>query len=196
VGGRPWLIWVWTRTAERNVSTLNPRIVYVYGASYGSTGPSCHRPAMHPIPGAICGGALYQAGREMPPPPDRPMSYQELRAASSSLFQANEGNPDSSAALGVATAILLGLYHREKTGRGQYLETSMIGTCLYANADDAIQYQGKPPRLLPDGQLNGLHALYRFYRAREGWVFLACVLVVAMLFQMKRKSECRSVPCP
>ncbi|MEE9285944.1 MAG: CoA transferase [Dehalococcoidia bacterium] len=154
---------------------LNPRLVYLYGGSYGSTGPYSHRPAMHPIPGAICGGALYQAGREMPPPPDQAMSYRELRQASSILFQANEGNPDVSSALGVGTALLLGLYNQQRTGQGQYMETTMLNTCLYAEADDYIQYEGKPDRLLSDGQLNGLHALYRFYKASEGWVFLACV---------------------
>ena len=157
------------------VQTINPKIVYLYAGSYGSTGPSSHRPAMHPIPGAACGGALYQAGRGVPPAPDTPMTYAEIRATSSTLFQANEGNPDCSAALGVATAMMLGLYAREKHGVGQYMETTMIGSCLYTNADDFIQFDGKPDRLVPDRELNGLHALYRFYRAREGWVFLACV---------------------
>ena len=157
------------------VYTLNPNIVYLYAGSYGSTGPSSHRAAMHPIPGAVCGGALYQAGRDMPPPPEASMTYEELRATSSSLYLANEGNPDCSSSLAVATALLMGLYAKEKLGRGQYMETTMIGSCLYANADDAIQYEGKPDRILPDGQLNGLHALYRFYKAKEGWAFLACV---------------------
>ncbi len=154
---------------------LNPRLIYLYAGSYGSTGPYAHRPAMHPIPGAVCGGALYQAGREMPPPPGRAMSLPELREASSQLFQANEGNPDVSSALGVGTALLLGLYYQKRTGKGQYMETTMLNTCLYTEADDYILYQGRPPRLLPDGQLNGLHALYRFYKTGAGWVFLACV---------------------
>ncbi len=154
---------------------LNPRLVYLYAGAYGSTGPSSHRPAMHPIPGAICGGALYQAGRGMPPPPGQPLTYEELRETSSTLFRANEGNPDVSSALTVTTAMLMALYTREQTGKGQYLETTMLCSNLYANADDAISYKGKPDRLLPDKGLNGLHALYRFYRAKEGWVFLACV---------------------
>ncbi|MCH7554040.1 MAG: CoA transferase, partial [Chloroflexi bacterium] len=153
---------------------INPRLVYLYAGSYGSTGPMSHRPAMHPIPGAICGGALYQAGQGQPPPPDRVMTYEELRATSSVLFQANEGNPDVSSAIGVGTALMLGLYAREKTGKGQYMETTMIGSCLYAEADDFIQYEGKPERSMPDGHLNGLHALYRFYKASDDWVFLAC----------------------
>ena len=50
---------------------INPKLVYVYAAGYGSTGPYSHRPAMHPIGGAVCGGALAQAGRDVIPPPDK-----------------------------------------------------------------------------------------------------------------------------
>ena len=154
---------------------LNPRLVYLYAGSYGSSGPMAHRAAMHPIPGAICGGAMHQAGRGVPPDPDAPMSYPEIREMSSRLFQANEGNPDVTSALAVAAALSMGLRSRERTGKGQYLETTMIGSCLYAESDDFIQYEGKPERRIPDGDLNGVHALYRSYRAADGWVFLACL---------------------
>ena len=109
------------------------------------------------------------------PDPDTPMSYPELREMSSRLFQANEGNPDVTSALAVAAALSMGLRSRERTGKGQYLETTMVGSCLYAESEDFIQYEGKPERRLPDRDLNGIHALYRSYRAADGWVFLACV---------------------
>ena len=157
------------------LSKINPRLVYLYSGGYGSTGPSSHRPAFHPVPGAICGGALYQAGRGTPPPPETKLAYPEVRRIAGSLFRANEGNPDCTSAVTVATAMLMGLYARERTGKGQYMETSMLCANLYANSDDCLSYEGKPERLLPDPQLNGLHALYRSYRAKEGWVFLACV---------------------
>ena len=156
------------------VKALNPRIIYHYAGAYGSSGPCSHRPAFHPIPGAICGGVRYQVGRETPPPPDATLSYPEMRAVSSTLFRANEGNPDVTSALAVATALLLALHARETTGLGQYVETSMLCSNLYVNSDDCISYAGKPERRYPDPELNGLHALYRFYRAKEGWVFLAC----------------------
>ena len=41
-------------------------------------------------------------------------------------------------------------------------------------SDDFLRYEGKPPRELPDGDLRGLHALYRLYHTAQGWVFLAC----------------------
>lgn len=50
----------------------------------------------------------------------------------------------------------------------------MLGSNAYANADDFFWHEGKPPRLTPDWDGYGLHALYRLYRARDGWIFLAC----------------------
>ena len=37
---------------------LNPRLIYLYGASYGSTGPGAGKPAYHPTAGALNGAAL------------------------------------------------------------------------------------------------------------------------------------------
>lgn len=153
---------------------INPRLIYAYSIGYGSTGPSAQRGAFHVIGGAVTGGALYQAGQGMPPPPDASMDIAELIKTTRSLGSANEGQPDINTGAALVSSILLALYAREKTGQGQYLEVTMLGANAYANADDFIAYPGKPDRLLADPQLNGLHALYRLYRCRQGWVFLAC----------------------
>ena len=50
----------------------------------------------------------------------------------------------------------------------------MIGANATANADDFVDYVGKPDRELPDSEGFGINALYRLYQARSGWVFLAC----------------------
>jgi crotonobetainyl-CoA:carnitine CoA-transferase CaiB-like acyl-CoA transferase len=42
-----------------------------------------------------------------------------------------------------------------------------------AYADDFVRYVGKPSLAVADEENHGLHALYRLYRAGEGWVFLA-----------------------
>lgn len=153
---------------------INPRLIYAYGASYGSSGPHAHRPAMHPIAGAISGGARYQMGQALPPKGDA-LSLEELAEASEDMLRTNQANPDPNSGVALAAAMLLALYARERTGKGQYLETWMLNSNLYANAHDALWYEGKPERLLPDEDFNGLHALYRMYQARTGWVFLACV---------------------
>lgn len=153
---------------------LNPRLIYLYGASYGSTGPCATKPAYHPTAGAVCGGALAQAGAGMPPPPGTALDAKLLARISRHLELANETNPDPSAAVAAATGMLLALYHRERTGEGQALETSMLRSNAYTNSADFIDYKKRPPRRRADPELRGLGALYQLYPARDGWVFLAC----------------------
>ena len=73
-----------------------------------------------------------------------------------------------------AVGLMLGLYARARTGRAQYVESTMIAANAYANAGDFFSHEGKPPRAVPDPDGFGPGALYRLYRARGGWVFLAC----------------------
>ncbi len=153
---------------------INPRLIYFYLGAYGSTGPHSHRSGFHPMAGAVAGGPRFQLGKRLPPPPEQPMTLDEIDSVSSSMRVANEVNPDPSTALGCAAAALMALHARQRTGRGQYIETSMICCNLYANADDALSYDGKPERMLADTDYNGLHALYRMYQGKEGWIFLAC----------------------
>ena len=153
---------------------INPGLVYLYGAGYGSKGPYSRRSVMHPIPGAVAGGALFQAGLGTPPPPDTDLTYEETRSIAKALSVSNEANPDVSASMVVAVSLLMALYVKKKTGKGQYVEPTMVGTGLFVNSDDYIQFTGKPSRLLPDPDLFGIHALYRMYQSDEGWIFLAC----------------------
>jgi crotonobetainyl-CoA:carnitine CoA-transferase CaiB-like acyl-CoA transferase len=153
---------------------INPRLVYVYAAGYGSTGPHSHRPSMHPVPGAVCGGALAQLGRDILPPSEEHMTVDEINEVSWRLGRANDGTADQNSTMAVSVAMLLGLYAREKTGNPQYLESTLLGGNAYANAEDFFWHEGKAPRLIPDSDGYGLHALYRLYQAQTGWVFLAC----------------------
>ena len=156
------------------LSKINPNLVYLYAGGYGSTGPYSHRPSMAPIAGAVSGGGVAQMGRDSFPPPDQPMSIDDIAAVSKQLKRANDGTADHTTAMVNAVGLVLGLYARERTGRAQYVESTMIAANAYLNADDFYWNEGKQPRPLPDRDGYGLHALYRLYRARTGWVFLAC----------------------
>ena len=158
------------------VRELNPAIIYMYVAGYGSTGPYSHRPAMHPIGGAVSGGAVAQAGRGGPPPPDTPLTMEEIKEISRRLGRAQDVNPDPNTSMAASAAMVLSLYARQRFGVAQYVEATMLGANAYANADDFFDYQGKPERAVPDAGGFGLNALYRLYQAQEGWIFLACPL--------------------
>lgn len=137
------------------VRALNDRIVHVYAASFGSSGPDAHRPAFDAVISAMAGGEVLQAGHGNPP--------QQRQTT------------DHSALLGVAVGILLGLRARDASGKSQRVETTMLAAAAYLFSDDFIAYDGKPDRQVPDTGQHGLGALYRLYRtAADGWIFLAC----------------------
>ncbi|MEX1009004.1 MAG: CoA transferase [Acidimicrobiia bacterium] len=159
---------------EPTVRALNPRLVYLYAGAYGADGPYSALPAYHPSAGAMCGNAVLQAGTGMPPGPDAELSDEETKQVSLHLSSANEGNPDPNAAMAVATAILLALVARVRHGEGQSIQTTMLSANAYAMSDDWIRYAGKPDRIEPDAELNGVGPTYRLYETADGWVFFAC----------------------
>lgn len=166
---------------------VNPNLVYLYAGGYGSTGPYSHRPSMAPIAGAVSGGGVAQMGRDTFPPSDQYMTIDEIAAVSKQLKRANDGTADHNTAMVNAVGLVLGLYARERTGQAQYVESTMIAANAYANIDDFYWHEGKQPRPLPDSEGYGLHALYRLYQAKSGWVFLACP------FEDEWQSLCRTI---
>ena len=155
------------------VSRLNPDVVYLNAPGYGVDGPCARRPAFAPTIGAGSGLARFNAGASIPSGPD--LTMQEVRKASLRLQTAGQSpaHADGCAALSVATAVLLGLVARQRTGQGQEMLTSMLCSAAYALSEECVEYADKPPRAAVDEELLGLGALFRLYRAAEGWVFLA-----------------------
>ena len=179
-----------TGIGYEQLAKLNPNLVYLYAGGYGSTGPYSHRPSMAPIAGAVSGGGVAQMGRDSFPPQERQMTVDEIIAVSTQLKRANDGTADHNTAMVNAVGLVLGLYARERTGKGQYVESTMIAANAYANADDFYWHQDKPPRRLPDRDGYGLDALYRLYPAKSGWVFLACP------FEEEWEAFCRTIKRP
>jgi crotonobetainyl-CoA:carnitine CoA-transferase CaiB-like acyl-CoA transferase len=132
---------------------FKPDLVYVYAGSYGSSGPDSLRAAFNPTMGAFSGNSVFQSGEGNTPKGDQ--------------------SPDPIAGSGVATGMMLGLAARLLTGKGQYIETSMMNSNVYCNSDDAFDYAGKPDRRVPGKDQLGLEATYRLYETAGGWVFLA-----------------------
>ena len=165
---------------------INPRMIHVWMGTYGEHGPHARRPGAHPIPGAIMGGAMRQMGRGMPPPPGQAMDVEETVEATRWAMKSNWG-PDQNTSPVVATAVMLGLRARDLTGRGQPVQVTMLNANAWTNADEYYDHANRPPIAMPDADIHGLHALYRLYRCREGWVFLGC------LFQDEWEIFCRTV---
>jgi crotonobetainyl-CoA:carnitine CoA-transferase CaiB-like acyl-CoA transferase len=150
---------------------VQPDIVWVSVSGYGPDGPSALRPAAHPIPGAVCGGALMQVGEGWPSSDVE--TIDGLREASRQFFRANEANPDPNTSVAAASATMLALHARHRTGEGQQVFVSMLCANGYANSDDFLSYEGKPERPRIDAGLFGTGPLRRLYQARDGWVCLS-----------------------
>ncbi len=136
------------------IKKINPRLVYLFAASYGTKGPQATQPAFHPTVSAIAGAGVRMSGAGNPP------------------MDSMQGDPD--AAICAATALMLGLQARERTGEGQYMETRMIASGSYGTSDWFMDYEGMPEEPLPDAAQTGYHALQRLYQSADGWVMLEC----------------------
>ncbi|HVM67540.1 MAG TPA: CoA transferase, partial [Acidimicrobiales bacterium] len=150
---------------------LNPRLLYVHAAGYGSDGPYARR-ALYAQPAQTVAGSFgSQVGYWADPARNIGMSVVEVQVVvQPRLNQVVDG--DSNAALALLAALVLGIYHQRRTGEGQLLQTSMIGGNAWAYSDDFNSYAGKPPMPLCDSEYYGTSALERVYPAAEGWVCL------------------------
>jgi crotonobetainyl-CoA:carnitine CoA-transferase CaiB-like acyl-CoA transferase len=86
------------------------------------------------------------------------------------------GMGDTGNAFLSVVAVLQALYHRERTGRGQEVSTSILNACLLNTSYAWVSADGAaaPWRRIDARQL-GLSALYRLYETAEGWLCLAAV---------------------
>ena len=84
---------------------------------------------------------------------------------------------DTGNALLAAIAITAAVYHRDKTGEGQEVSTSIVNAGLLHTSYAWIHADGRPGDWDHiDGDQYGLSPFYRMYQAADGlWVFLAAV---------------------
>jgi crotonobetainyl-CoA:carnitine CoA-transferase CaiB-like acyl-CoA transferase len=154
---------------------LNPALIYLNAASYGDSGPDAGKPMFFATAAAMGGNQLRQVGESHPMEGAEGLPIDDLKQEAWRLLKAAEGNADPIAAVAAATAVLVALRHRDRTGEGQSVLTTMIGSNMYANSDEAIVYDGKPDAPAVDADLLGFGPAYRLYEAAEGWVMLSCV---------------------
>jgi crotonobetainyl-CoA:carnitine CoA-transferase CaiB-like acyl-CoA transferase len=134
---------------HERLCALNPRLIYCSVTAFGSTGPYVDRPGFDPLLQAL-GGLMTLQGFGGPP--------QYLRTAPTDYY---------TAAL-AAQAVLAALFVRERTGRGQRIETSLLRGVLALQAGIALDYPSKPT-LIRD------NPTYRLYKGSDGqWFFVAC----------------------
>lgn len=127
---------------------LNPRLIYSSVTAFGSDGPYRDRPGFDPLLQAM-GGVMTLQGFGGPP--------QYVRIATTDYY---------CAAL-ACQMVLAALFARERTGKGQRVQTSLLQAVLALQSGNVVDYPGREVvyRDTPT---------YRLYQAGDGrWFFLA-----------------------
>jgi crotonobetainyl-CoA:carnitine CoA-transferase CaiB-like acyl-CoA transferase len=139
---------------------VKPDILYCNTFMYGATGPLAHLGGLDPLGQAACGIEWEQGPVETG---NRPMWYRY-------------GHGDVASAMPSVTALLIALYHRNRTGEGQAMWSSIFHGSMLYTADSWLGPDGTPSaRPTLDAEQLGTDALYRLYETQDGWLQLAAV---------------------
>ena len=139
------------------VSARNSRLVYASISGFGHTGPWADRPGFDLIAQGMS-GVMSVTGRPDETPVKCGIPVSDLGAG---LFAAN----------GIQAALLA----REKTGRGQHVETSLFEAALGLSVWEATEFwaTGESPR--PLGSAHRLSAPYQAFHASDGFLTIAAL---------------------
>jgi crotonobetainyl-CoA:carnitine CoA-transferase CaiB-like acyl-CoA transferase len=134
---------------------MNPRLIYCAISGFGQTGPDADKPAYDQIIQGLSGEMAVNGDERLNP----------LRA----------GFPvcDTVGGLNAAFAIMGALYHRERTGRGQFIDVAMLDSIMPLLGWVAANWLigGKPPQLL--GNDNMTAAPSGTFRTCDGFINIA-----------------------
>jgi crotonobetainyl-CoA:carnitine CoA-transferase CaiB-like acyl-CoA transferase len=136
--------------------TINPDLVTLETTAYGPSGPKALSPGFDMVMQA-CSGLQYRAGG----------------IDNSPLCSRTPLVDFATGALG-ATAILIGIYDRIKTGRACEAETNLLNTALHMMSELLLLPDGtiKGARTL-DHSRTGFHPAESLYQTADGWIAIA-----------------------
>jgi crotonobetainyl-CoA:carnitine CoA-transferase CaiB-like acyl-CoA transferase len=157
---------------EAALKAVHPDLVYLNAPGYGTDGPYAGRPAYAPSMGAAGGLVLTDVVSS----PDGAWSLAEVKKTAVRLLAGSavaEVQADGVSALAVATGMLLGLLAARRGRPLSNMTTTMIASASHILTDWNVDYAGRPASPAVDPGGHGFSALYRMYRAADGWVFLA-----------------------
>ncbi|MFC2013800.1 CaiB/BaiF CoA transferase family protein [Chloroflexota bacterium] len=139
------------------ISKRNPKIVYLSITGYGHKGPSRDAPAMDETAYWARSGIMSLLGEPDTPPP-------ALRGAMGDL-------PTGMFAAG---GVALALYNRERTGEGQEIEVSLLGSGIWTAGFDlqtVLYYEYDYPR---ESRKEKLNPLYNSYGTKDNrWIMFS-----------------------
>ncbi|MGD0290558.1 MAG: CoA transferase [Candidatus Binataceae bacterium] len=138
------------------VSALNPRIVMCSISSMGQTGPLAKRPGFDYI------GAAYAGVLDMIGEPDKAPVFPQL------------GIGDVSTGIAALSAITSALLYRERTGEGQFVETSLLD-CYFSYHEVNVQALSASKGAMRPRRAGSFHyvvAPVGIYSGKEHYIFI------------------------
>ncbi len=138
------------------VSALNPRAVLVSVTAYGSSGPFGQRPGFDGV-GQAMSGAMYMTGT-----PDAP-----AKAITTYV--------DFSTAQACAMGAMAALWAREKTGRGQLVEGSLLRSALIQTNGLLIEQAIRAPNRIPQGNRGYSASPSDTFKTQTGWLLVQSI---------------------
>lgn len=144
----------WNLTYEK-LSKINPRIIHVTNTGHGQQG-SMNKPSFDINVQALTGIMTRQGEPGQPP------------------IYLGMGSGDAYGGIMSAFGIMLALYQRKKTGRGQAVDASLYGAQLFMGAPTFQPYLATGKEFYSN-QLSRTRApnpLWNRYRAQDKWIFL------------------------
>src|SRR5467141_2349298 len=136
----------------------NPRLIYADLTGYGENGPDANLPGFD-ITAYWARSGLLSLTRDAGAPPTLPVA----------------GSGDHAAAVGLYSAIVTGLYRRERTGKGSYVTTSLIAEGVWSCAM-SVQAALCDAKFFPlHDRKNPPNAAFNVYQTSDGSWFLIVV---------------------
>jgi formyl-CoA transferase len=141
------------------LSAVNPRLIYCSITGFGQTGPWKHRAGYDFIIQGL-GGMMSITGEADDRPGGGPQKVGVAIA-------------DLATGLYATQAILAALFHRERTGEGQWLDLALLDTqvAMTANMNSNYLHSGVPPRRWGNAHPNLVP--YQTFRTADGWIIVA-----------------------
>lgn len=138
------------------VGAINPRAVLVVATAYGLSGPYSEQPGFDSV-GQAMSAAMYMSGM-----PDAP-----VRTAVNYV--------DFATAQACAMGAIAALWSRERDGRGQLVEGSLLRSALIHSNSVLIEQSVRAPDRVPQGNRGYLAAPGDLFRTRTGWLVVQSV---------------------
>jgi crotonobetainyl-CoA:carnitine CoA-transferase CaiB-like acyl-CoA transferase len=134
---------------------INPGLIYCAISGFGQTGPDAHKPAYDQIIQGLSGEMAVNGDERLNP----------LRA----------GFPvcDTVGGLNGAFAIMAALYHRERTGEGQFIDVAMLDSIMPLMGWVAANLLIAEQEPVPMGNDNFTAAPSGVFRTRDGYINIA-----------------------